>query len=75
MSIWSFKYLHSTLVRILRVIIFRSSWQDADALEEELQEGQIRLQAEEAQPRGLLPGDQGEEWVEDGSKPKPYFLT
>ena len=34
---------HSTLVRILRVIFCRSSWLDIDALEEELQEGQVRL--------------------------------
>ena len=53
-----------------RVILCRSSWEDADAVEEELQEGQVRLQAEEAHRRGLLPGDQGEGRGDDGLQPQ-----
>ena len=50
--------------------MYRSSRQDADALEEELQEGQVRVQAEEAQRRRLLPRDQGEGRVDDDRQPQ-----
>ena len=45
--------------------MYSSSWQDADALEEELQEGQIRVQAEDAQRLRLPPRDQSERRVND----------
>ena len=47
-----------------------SSRQDADAFEEELQEGQVRVQAEEAQRRRVLQRDQGEGRVDDGRQPQ-----
>jgi small GTP-binding protein len=43
---------------------------NVEALEEELEEGKVRLQAEEAHRRGLLPGDQGEGRDVDGVQPQ-----
>ena len=50
--------------------MYRSSRQDADALEEELEEGQVRVQAEEAHRRGLLPRYQGKGRDVDGRQPQ-----
>ena len=50
--------------------MYRSSRQDADAPEEELQKDQVRVQAEEAKRVRLLPGDQGEGRVDDARQPQ-----